>query len=117
MPDRQAHRAQADPNEQASLAWESEDYADWVVTALFYAALHWLDAYFARTGLHPANRGERLRRLTTDPWLAAIRRHYRWLKDRSEDARYRCRPFTAAEIQQLRRQRYEPVKRYLTPLS
>ena len=37
------------------------DHCDWLAILAFYAALHWLDAYFADRGLHPGNHRERNR--------------------------------------------------------
>ena len=37
------------------------DHWDWMATLAFYAALHWLDASFADSGLHPNNHRQRNR--------------------------------------------------------
>ena len=52
MPNRSAHLAQAEHNETlySHLDQSAPTYADWQVTSLFYAALHYVDAYLASSG-------------------------------------------------------------------
>lgn len=90
MPDKQRHLEQAQHNETAYhfLGSASPPFIDWQVTSLFYAALHYVDAYLATKGIHPHDHMER------DGWIAKltelkpIAAEYFELKDRSMDARY-----------------------------
>ena len=54
MPSSLTHRQQAQHNEEfiASFDLDSTPYLDWVVTAIFYAALHFVDSYLAIRGVH-----------------------------------------------------------------
>jgi len=64
----------------------SPQLMDWGVTACFYAALHLVDSYLARVGIHPENHEEREDWIRH--WLRPIRSEYRALKRRSIRARY-----------------------------
>ena len=54
MPSRLTHRQQAQHNEEfiASFDLDATPYLDWVVTAIFYAALHFVDSYLATKDIH-----------------------------------------------------------------
>lgn len=99
MPDRGAHVAQAEHNEAlySHLDQAAPEYADWQVTSLFYAALHYVDAYLANTAssVHPQTHQERDRLVSMERGLRRISIDYQELKDRSLDARYRVVRFPA----------------------
>ena len=63
MPPRKAHEDKPRSIERTlSLLDDYDaDHWDWVATLAFYAALHWLDASFADSGLHPSNHRQRNR--------------------------------------------------------
>lgn len=63
MPPRKAHEDKARSIERilSRLDDHDADHWDWVATLAFYAALHWLDASFADSGLHPSNHRQRNR--------------------------------------------------------
>ena len=88
MPDETTHRLQAEQNERLSrgLVLLSPQSRDWAVTSCFYAALHWVDGYLARNGIHPGNHVERERWVQRR--LLPIRRSYWRLKHYSLHARY-----------------------------
>jgi len=79
---------QSEQNERLAkgLVLLSPQLMDWGVTACFYAALHLVDAYLAREGIHPRNHAER------EDWvrrrLRPIQGNYRDLKRFSLRARY-----------------------------
>jgi hypothetical protein len=58
MPEASAHIAKAEHNEKfaAVIRGLSTEFLDWVVTAYFYAALHYLEAYLAANPMerHPS---------------------------------------------------------------
>lgn len=93
MPATQAHIEQAKSNERLAEHLARSPYADWRCTALYYAALHYIQAYFS--GLNPPQVFERhaLRdeAIRLNRSLKAIRNDYRSLKDWSQDARYELR--------------------------
>lgn len=85
--------------------WTSFDmntspFIDWVVTGIFYEALHWVEAFLATKGHHSDTHGNRawaMHRHT--PELGAIQTDYNTLKMDSENARYRCYKHTVEDVQ------------------
>jgi len=63
MPEQSEHEDKARSIERAlqNLHESNPDHCDWLTTLAFYAALHWVDAYFADHRLHPSNHRERNR--------------------------------------------------------
>jgi hypothetical protein len=110
MPGVQAHLVRAEENEALAcgLIFVQSRCTDWVTVALFYAALHRIEALLHRLGVpEEESRGHRKRRvvLETLPALAAeqeLRDDYFGLADDSMDARYECRRLSQAEVRTLR---------------
>ena len=98
MPTRARHIAQAEHNEDLyrHLGAVSPEYIDWQVTCLFYAVLHYVDAYLAPL-VHPATHAERDNWISREAILRIIRPDYRELRSRSEDARYNA-VYVAAQL-------------------
>ena len=60
----------------------------WAVTCVFYAALHYVNAYlFHHTRMTFVNHGDRDRYVSVH--MRTVFKDYRWLRTKSEDARYR----------------------------
>ena len=60
MPQPTEHIAQAEKNEGLYDNLVGTEFNDWAVTALFYAALHYIDAYIvSRTAASPPNHNSR----------------------------------------------------------
>lgn len=120
MPARAAHIAQAEHNEALydHLAYASPAYADWQVTALFYAALHYVDAYLASTAnpQHPANHAVREGFVRNEPNLRQVYVHYRELKERSIEARYSAALSPPPAFVRLRPASFEPLRQHLKGL-
>lgn len=83
------HQQQYEHNKSCSAAIDGTLYPDWVVTTLFYAAIHLVDAAFEdELGGKPKDHRARLL------WMARVARtkrihvEYRQLKALSESARY-----------------------------
>lgn len=53
MPARDDHLTQAQHNREFAESLDAAKYSDWVATALFYAALHHVDAFLATRNVHP----------------------------------------------------------------
>jgi hypothetical protein len=96
MPNADAHLHQAQHNHALiqALAPESTVYLDWVVTIAFYVAVHRVEAWFARKGVHLETHTQR------DDWLArekdlrrAVWPNYKELEFQSRRARYQCASF------------------------
>lgn len=119
MPTREEHLRQASRNEQVSFLLQA-DHPDWAVTTLFYAALHYVEAYFYTNPGNPnsspwpqhyASHVERLKGVRER--LPGMFTHYELLLTRSIDARYNCQNFTTTHVEQLRRRRLELIKQFV----
>jgi hypothetical protein len=63
---------------------------EWAITAHFYAALHYVAAFFAASNVYHASHGTRLRDIQKHPVLSSIYNDYQHLYNISRDARYEC---------------------------
>lgn len=97
MPKAQQHREQAQSNEQlAKSMCDGDSHYDWAVTVSFYAALHYLEAYFVRKGINILQEAEAKdtgahgyrRRKVKEKLLPDEARRYITLQQQSERARY-----------------------------
>lgn len=96
-----SHLKQAQHNERLAkkLAQEPMEYKDWVITALFYATIHYVEAFWARDGWHSNDHTER------DDYIkrrfygktAGIRLHYKSLKESCWNVRYLCKDTTRTD--------------------
>ncbi len=102
MPSEQDHTRQARHNREflSTFDRDSTPYLDWMVTVVFYTALHVIERYLARKGLHPADHTARDAYLRRVRGLKPIWSDYRRLKDESIRARYEVASFTASEVQE-----------------
>jgi hypothetical protein len=104
MPDIGAHQQQVEHNRQtvAYLQQAGDNYLDWVVTMLFYTALHLVDQVLYHTAqLHPRNHFQRHAAIANTPELTAIYQDYRELEHQSRRSRYECAKFTSEEVEYL----------------
>ncbi|MCI0455212.1 MAG: hypothetical protein L0Y68_09495 [Candidatus Dadabacteria bacterium] len=111
MPSLYEHKQKAEHNERFanSLALNSTPYLDWVVTGLFYSAIHYIDAYLANfQGIHPYSHEDRDDKVLR--YLRKINRDYRELKDDSKNARYNMRNFSVDEIRNVILPRFKNIK-------
>ena len=90
MPFKAQHLAKAQDNEAfyGAVRGNLASYEGWQVTTIFYAALHYIDAYLARMNRHPHGHLERDALVARESNLRRISTDYFELKDRSIDARY-----------------------------
>ncbi len=100
MLDPKGHIQQAKHNEALAEFLEGTSYPDWRATALFYAALHYVQAYFlSRTPPKSYVRhSDRDTAIEIDTHIGSIWNHYRSMKDWSQKARYDGRKPTDTEI-------------------
>lgn len=101
MPTKAEHIGQAQHNQSF---WSSQDldtilFVDWVVTGIFYEALHWVEAFLATKSNHSSNHGERSLAMQRHAELQAIQTDYGILRHESENARYRCYKHTEQDVQ------------------
>ena len=101
MPGQSRHRAAAELNERIALALLSDARScSWAIVLAFYAALHWVDAYLARSLTHPGDHVERDGYVRRPP-LRRIYDDYRTVSDRSKDVRYLDSRFSQDEARAL----------------
>jgi hypothetical protein len=104
MPDVRTHQQKVEHNQQvvAYLQLAGHDYLDWVVTVMFYTALHLVDqVLYQRDGINPRDHRQRHAAIAHEPLLAPVYRDYRELEWQSQRSRYECANFTATEVQEL----------------
>lgn len=120
MPSQETHLDQANMNEgfaQFLLGEESSPAAtDWAATALFYAALHLVDAYLANSDHHPTTHKARGNWVAWTSALSSIYASYSALQHQSELARYYCQHPTKAQVIGLFEKHYSPGKRHVLAL-
>lgn len=103
MPSKKEHLRKADEDEQFVAALDSSQSYNlpWAITAMFYAALHHVEGYFAGLGVHSADHRTRDSSIRRDPKLKRIYRHYSELKNFSINARYYMVRFSEADLASL----------------
>lgn len=100
MPDKDDHLAQARHNTEFYRSIDSQDYSDWAATALFYAGLHYIDAFLATDDINPGSHDTRDKFVSRLQELRHISNRYFALKNSSRTARYS--PLARFPIQHLR---------------
>ena len=98
MPSTSDHLSQARSNEKLAELLAKSPFSDWRCTVLYYASLHYIQAYF--TTLAPPRRFNshtaRDAAIQRDPGVSMIREDYRSLEDWSRRTRYELgRPRTS----------------------
>jgi hypothetical protein len=122
MPDQQSHIAQAEKNERfrgmtASRNPSSDQFTEWEVVALFYSALHYIEAVLDHNfNIHPNSHKERMRLVAMTDTLRPIELNYRNLHNRSMDARYNLLAFTRTQIDVIERDEFQPLKAHVRSL-
>ncbi len=114
MSSQSQHENQAQRNERffQSLDKTVSVNREWIVTAVFYAALHWMEAYYDNQhGLHFKSHDARNQMVR---WSRLpISREYLYLYDASRHARYLMHRFTQQEVEDLINLSYKPVKDFV----
>ncbi len=117
MPRTPVHLSQADHNERFFHSFDRNIYSDWAMTALFYASLHYVDAFLAHVGIENPG-GHATRDCFVNSWteLRPINREYFRLKNRSTSARYYARRFPTREIDRALNNDLENVRQHIRGL-
>jgi hypothetical protein len=117
VPSRPEHLTRAAENEALSKTLDLDNgcQADWAVTMLFYAALHYIDAFLAGKHLHPRDHDIRDSEVENNGSLSPIYNDYRRLKDNSIAARYEIANFHRANLPPIEA-RYDRVKSHVRRL-
>lgn len=115
MPTREQHEQQARDNVSlCRLLEDAGQHLDWAITALFYAALHYVDAYLLPDAA--SNHVKRVRLIQQRPELDQVFEDYRKLQDLSRDTRYECLDPTPAEVEHYRQHIFGRLEAHLLAL-
>ncbi len=98
-----------------SLDVDTTKFLDWAVTSIFYAGMHYIEAYFATRGVHSSDHRTRDSSVLRDPDLRPLYRDFNELKNHSINARYYMVPFVPSDVQKLK-ECLASIKDRLTPL-
>lgn len=99
MPNLDDHLSAARNNERFSEDLIAERrYLDWAVTGMFYAAIHYVEAYLSLRTEHSLSHRMRDSEIASDPKLINIFDHYSDLKNDSTQSRYECHIFPVQEV-------------------
>lgn len=109
------HLDQARHNEQFAqelLGANPVEYPDWAVTAVFYAALHYVNHFFVRTtGWAPDNHFVRSTSLSRCAETRVIQFAFETLRNRCNECRYLCVPIAPREVKELLKNQLDDIKR------
>lgn len=118
MPTSKEHREKAEHNEDfvSFVEEHSSFFDDWIVTGLFYVALHEIERYLAeKAGYHCYTHARRNRCMSRFSDLKPIWNDYQALSDLSRDARYECIPITSTDVVDAK-SRLDNIKKHVRPL-
>jgi hypothetical protein len=116
VPTAAQHIEKAKRNEAAALLIQAT-YPEWAVTALFYAAMHYVEAFFFIQETkrpfpsHYKDHADRRKGIALR--AARISVHYETLFGDSFAARYTHENFSSAYVDRLREREFEAVKSYI----
>ena len=112
MPDSREHLEKARHNEAfvGQFNVEESPYLDWVVTGYFYAAVHYVEAYLARSNRHSTDHRARDSAVRRDAVLATVYNEYSDLKNDSINARYHMYRFAPDEVRNISAARFGTIK-------
>jgi len=117
LPNKPQHLKKALENESlaSSLNLAVPAAPDWAITMLFYAAVHYVEAFFSKTGHHLKRHKLRVNAIQGNAQLRPLYQDYRELQTYSETARYQAVFFTSSDVVPVK-QHLENVKNLITPL-
>jgi hypothetical protein len=118
VPSKFEHITKADGNAAfaMSLPLDSQTRIDWPLIALFYAAMHYVEAYLATLGQHVRSHTTRDTFLGRDANLRKIYSEYQDLKFYGYAARYEAFRFKAEDVTNQAAQHFATIKASLQPL-
>ena len=117
MPRKTEHVKKAQHDEQfvSSLDPQTTPYLDWMITGMFYSALHYVEAYFATLSAYSADHRTRDSAIRRNQDIRAIYNDYSELKNFSINARYYLHHFTPADVTQNLQQHFDHLKAHILP--
>jgi hypothetical protein len=94
MPREDEHLTKARKNEEFSSRLDLSDPTNesWAVISSFYAALHYVQAYFVKYGVECHDHKHTEYQFLRDRKIRTAYSSYKWLRDLSQTARYKCVP-------------------------
>jgi hypothetical protein len=92
------HIKQARHNEKLAATLAKSTYLDWAVTAYFYSALHYVQAFLAVHAVACDNHADRLAAMERIPQARKIVPEYQQLVSLSRQSRYDALPVTATYV-------------------
>lgn len=100
MPSLEEHLRKANGNEAFadSIKASSQSEIDWKLIVLFYAAMHYVEAYLAKSQTHLRSHTTRDGYVTREANLKKIRTEYNHLKYFGYNARYEIDGFTTRDV-------------------
>jgi hypothetical protein len=117
MPNLEDHILQARHNENFYQVTDKNAFSDWAMTAIFYAALHYIDAVLAKLGMvDPGGHSVRDDQVHKRVELRPIANSYFRLKSRSRSARYYCMSFRPQELQRCYDVELANIKQHIMPI-
>jgi hypothetical protein len=118
VPTKEQHVSKAEGNAKLalSLALDNQTRIDWALVILFYAAMHYVEAYLAKSGVHLRSHETRDRAMSREFALRKIFKEYADLKYYGYNARYEFASFKATDVTDRASKRYDAIKAHLAPL-
>jgi hypothetical protein len=99
-----------------SVELNSPPNIDWALVSLFYAALHYIEAYLAKSGQHLRSHETRDKAVARDANLRKVFLEYADLKYYGYVARYEPSQFKAAEFTADALPQFETLRAHITSL-
>jgi hypothetical protein len=117
VPRKQEHLDKADENERLAMSLDlaTPGAASWAMTMLFYAALHFVEAYFATKGFHHRSHVKRTDAINNDPALRSVAATYGIMQLDARNARYEAVPCTSADVAKMKAN-LDRIKAHITPV-
>ena len=115
MPSKHEHITKAEGNASfaKSLSLDNQTRIDRALVVLFYAAMHYVEAYLATTRQHLRSHAVRDRVLGTEPELKKVFKEYQDLKFCGYNARYEMYAFTPDDVTYQALKDFETIKGHL----
>ena len=114
MPTKQEHLDKESRDAAVEVDLVAAEYPEWALTALFYRAVHLVDAFFAGHGLHHNSHASR--NLAVARLLTPITREYMSIYGRALVARYEPLSETDWPAYEAARTAYAAVEQHVRPL-
>ena len=118
MPNQKAHLEKAQHNEAfvKTFDLDATPFIGWAITGMFYSALHYMEAYFAKLGSHSPDHRTRDSNIRRDGNLRNLFFAYSDLKNFSVNARYTNKQFTALDVRGTLQPHLDLVRKTINPL-